>query len=128
MTAQELNITNALSTAKLIELINSRNVGNKLIVADSAATRTIEDLELAGFNIQPVVKNHIVDDIKLIWGYKLIIDPSSYNLQKNLNNWVWLDKKGEIPSDVDDDLIDAGRYILTRLITAKPKQKGHRVI
>lgn len=119
---------NGLSTAKLVEIIRSRNIGNKLIVADSAATRTIEDLRLSGLNIVPVSKNKIVDDIKMLWGYTIIVDPTSFNLQKNLNNWVWLDKKGEIPSDVDDDCIDAGRYILTKLISTKPRHKGHRAI
>jgi len=83
---------------------------------------------LQGLNIIPVVKNKIIDDIKLIRGYEIVVDKDSFNLQRNLNNWIWLDKKGEIPIDIDDDCIDAGRYILTKLISIKPKQKGHRPI
>ena len=71
-------------------------------------------------NVRTTKKNHIVDDIKTLWGYKIIVTPDSYNLAKNLNNWVWLDKKGEIPIDVDDDAIDAGRYAANILITSKP--------
>jgi len=119
---------NGLSTQELAQIIKSRNVNSSLIVADSAATRTIGDLKLQGLNIIPVVKNKIIDDIKLIRGYEIVVDKDSFNLQRNLNNWIWLDKKGEIPIDIDDDCIDAGRYILTKLISIKPKQKGHRPI
>lgn len=119
---------NGKSTAQLIEVIKNRNINNKLIVADSQATRTILDLRLAGINVVPVSKNRIVDDIKMIWGYTVIVDKDSINLQRNLNNWIWLDKKGEIPIDIDDDLIDAGRYILTKLISVNPKRKGNRAV
>jgi phage terminase large subunit len=112
---------NGLSTDDLIVKLNSRVNKNSLILAESAAPRTIEDIRKKGFNIKPVVKNKVVDDIKALWGYKIIIDPTSYNLQKNLNNWVWLDKKGEVPIDTDDDLIDAGRYGTMIQIKARSK-------
>lgn len=101
---------NGLSTEQLFNIIVSRNVNSSLIVADSAATRPITDLKNKGLNIIPTVKNKVIDDIKNLWNYTIIVDPSSYNLQKNMNNWVWLDKRGEVPIDVDDDSIDAGRY------------------
>jgi phage terminase large subunit len=99
-----------LSTQELGDIMATRNIGNKLIIADSASTRTITDLKKRGFHIQGAKKNPIVDDVKVLWGYKIIVTRESYNLQKNLNNWCWLDKKGEVPADVDDDCIDAGRY------------------
>lgn len=117
-----------LSTSQLASIIKSRVLNHELIVADSQATRTITDLKTEKLNIVPVIKNRIVDDIKLIWGYEIVVDKDSYNLHRNLNNWIWLDKKGEIPIDIEDDCIDAGRYILTKLISAKPKKKGHRPI
>lgn len=117
---QEKIYQSGLSTGQLIELIKSKGITNELIVADSAGKRTIQDLWLAKLNVRATVKNHIVDDIKTLWGYKIVVTPDSYNLAKNLNNWVWLDKKGEIPIDVDDDAIDAGRYAANILITSKP--------
>jgi phage terminase large subunit len=115
---------NGLSTDQLHALIQSRNVGRKLIIADSAGTRTITDLSKKGLNIRPVVKNKIVDDIKQLKNYKIIITEDSFNLAKNLNNWVWLDKKGEIPIDEDDDLIDAARYYSMTAIKGIFKPKG----
>lgn len=119
---------NSLSTKQLSEIIASRGVGKKLIVADSAATRTIQDLKGQGYNIEGVVKGKIIDDIKLLWDYKIIVDPNSPNLSRNLNNWIWLDKKGEIPIDTDDDLIDAARYYTRRIIVPLPTFKGNRII
>lgn len=101
---------NSLSTPQLGQLIKSRNVGDKLIIADSAGLRTIVDLKNMGFNIYPVKKPRIVDRIKFIWDYQLIIDPGSFDLEKELNTYIWLDKKGEIPIDEDNHLLDAGGY------------------
>ncbi len=101
---------NSLSTPQLAQIIKSRNVGDKLIIADNAGLRTIVDLRASGLNIMPVKKPRIVDRIKFIWDYELIIDPGSYDLEKELNTYVWLDKKGEIPIDEDNHLLDAGGY------------------
>lgn len=101
---------NSLSTAQLGKIIKSRNVGNSLIVADSQATRTIGDLRIEGLNVIPVKKPRIIDRIKFVWDFQLIIDPGSFDLEKELNTYVWLDKKGEIPIDEDNHLIDAGSY------------------
>lgn len=101
---------NSLSTPQLGAIIQSRRVGNKLIIADNAALRTINDLRNMGLNIVPVKKPRIVDRIKFIWDYELIIDPGSFDLEKELNTYIWLDKKGEIPIDEDNHLCDAGGY------------------
>lgn len=101
---------NSLSTPQLSQIIKSRNVGDKLIVADNAALRTINDLRKDGLNIIPVIKPRIVDRIKAIWEYEIIVDPESYDLEKELNTYVWLDKKGEIPIDENNHLIDAASY------------------
>jgi phage terminase large subunit len=119
---------NGLSTGQLGEIIKSRNVGNKLIVADSAAPRTILDLKGQGLNCQPVVKGLINDDIKMLLDWEIIVDPDSTNLAHNLNYWQWLDKKGEVPMDEEDDLIDAGRYASRTLIKPMLTQIGHKVL
>ena len=119
---------NGLSTNQLSELIKLKNINNKLIVADSAAPRTIQDLKGQGINIVPVVKGKIVDDIKLLEDYTIVVDPESHNLAKELNNWIWLDKKGEMPIDIDDDLIDAGRYFSKHVIKPANKQPRHKLM
>lgn len=112
---------NGLSTSQLYELVNNRVVKNKFIAADISATRTIKDLKIKGLNIRGVKKNKIVEDIKNIMNYEIIVTPDSINLAHNLNNWLWLDKKGEIPMDEEDDCIDAGRYISNLWIGKKKR-------
>lgn len=104
---------NNLSTIQLGAMIKSRVIGNKLIVADSQATRTILDLKGQGVNIRPVKKNPIVEDIKMLLDWQIIVDPESFNLQKELNNWIWLDKKGEIPLDADNHCFIGNTLIST---------------
>jgi phage terminase large subunit len=119
---------NNLSTNQLAEIIRSRNVGDKLIIAESAAPRTIIDLKGKGFNIHPVVKPKIVDSIKMLYDYMIIVDEESRNLQRELTNWLWLDKKGEIPMDEFDHLIDAMRYIVHTLIKPGGIKRGNRIL
>lgn len=104
---------NGLNTKQLADRIKNRLKGkNSLIIADSAGKRNIIDLrEMYGMNIKAVKKNPIVDDIKMLWGYDIVVDSDSPNLEKELSEWEWLDKKGEVPADFANHLIDALRYV-----------------
>lgn len=124
---KEILYQNSLGTEDLIKLVKKKVPQGKLIVADSAATRTIQDIAAKGINIKSVSKNKIVEDIKLISGYKLIIDTESKNLIDELLGYVWLDKAGEVPSDKNNHLLDAMRYIVNYL-TDKPKLSTHKII
>jgi phage terminase large subunit len=124
---EEIYLT-GLSTIKLGEIIKTKVLEKKLIIIDSAALRTKLDLEGQGFNIQSVVKGLIVEDVKMLLDWQIIVDPSSTNLAHNLNNWLWLDKKGEVPMDEEDDCIDALRYAARTLIKPKATQTGHKSI
>jgi len=115
------------STGELATLIKSKTENNKLIIAESASPRTIIDLRSQGLNIKPVEKGKIIDDIKMLQDWMIIIDPESYNLQKELNNWTWLDKKGEVPLDDFNHLLDAARYY-TRMNIKPMTTKGHRIL
>lgn len=89
-----------------------------LIVAESANPRTITDLKKKGgsirsmpLNIHPVKKDGTVSEwLKSLQDYKLIVTENSYNLVKELNNYLWSDKKAGIPIDTFNHLIDAFRY------------------
>jgi hypothetical protein len=73
------------------------------------------------------MKGKVNDDIKMLMDYELIIDPGSLNLSRELNSWVWLDKKGEVPMDEDNHLCDALRYIARTMIKPfikRPQQKA----
>jgi phage terminase large subunit len=88
-----------------------------LIIADCADPRTITDLRKKdgparlGLNVMPVKKDGTVSEwLKKMQGYELVITETSYNLQKEINNYVWSDTKAGIPIDAFNHLIDAGRY------------------
>ena len=67
----------------------------------------------------------IKEDIREIQNYEMIVDPSSSNLKRELNNYIWNDKKASIPIDDWNHLLDAMRYGYRRL-TSK-RRKGLRV-
>ncbi len=112
---------NSLSTNELAELIAVKVKSYDLIIADSANPRTIKDFKNK-FNIKGVKKSKIVDDIKQLMTYDIIIDHGSTNLISELKNWVWLDRKGEVPADENNHLIDAGRYIACTMLGKKRRQ------
>ncbi len=124
---KELIYQTGNSTNDLADLIDSKIGKKEYTVADSASLRTIIDLQKLGFYVHSMHKNRIVDDIKMLRDYELIIDPDSMNLQKELENWIWLDKKGEIPIDEYNHLIDPLRYIVATLLQTK-KRKGQKAL
>ncbi|MBA7486861.1 hypothetical protein ES707_22423 [subsurface metagenome] len=106
--------TDDLNTAVLARIHDRKD----LIVADSANPRTIEDLKsktgkvkTMPLNVQPVKKVGTVSEwLKKLQDYQIIITKGSYNLAKELSNYVWSDEKAGIPVDAWNHLIDAARY------------------
>ena len=118
------------STDNLNNLIQQVYKPSKMIVADSAGTRTIEDLKSKGLNIKAVKKGagSLVDGIRLLQSYQIIIDPNSIDLINEISSYIWLEKKGEVPIDKDNHLLDALRYAVTTLIEPNTTRKYSRII
>jgi phage terminase large subunit len=88
--------------------------GNSLIIADCAEKRLINDLRQKGrLNIVATIKWLIVERIRKMQGYHLVIDPQSHNLINEIESYVWLDKKSGTPIDKVNHLLDATGYALT---------------
>lgn len=97
-------------TQDLINQIKLFYQPKELIISESATPRTTYDLE-KHFNIQPVSKTKTVADwLRELQDYEIIISEKSYNLAKELQNYVWSDKKSGTPQDANNHLIDAIRY------------------
>jgi phage terminase large subunit len=47
--------------------------------------------------------------------YKMIVTPESVNLVKELNHYIWSDKKSNVPVDDYNHCLDAARYAFERL-------------
>jgi len=92
-----------------------------LIIADSAEPRLIDDLKRKGLNIQGCVKGQgsVSAGISRMQDYKIVITPNSFNIRKELSNYIWNDKKAGIPVDAFNHLIDAIRYAFDYI--ARPK-------
>lgn len=112
-----------LTTTELASIFK-RVARNKLIVADNSEDRLIEEVKRTGVNIKPCVKGagSVKEGLLLMQDFKLIIDPDSKNLIKELNNYVWAEK-GEKPIDLYNHLIDAARYIISHRLKKPAIQK-----
>lgn len=92
---------------------------NDLIVADSQEGRTILDLQRMGLNIVECEKGQgsVKAGILAMQDFEIIVTPESHNIKKELNNYVWNDKKAGIPIDDFNHAIDPTRYVLKRLLS-----------
>lgn len=114
--AKEFMYTKGQSTGVLVDAMKAIITNmNDLIVCDSANSRTIEDLQLSGFNAIGARKgpDSIRNGIKKIQDYELIVEGP--NLSKELENYIWNDKKSETPVDDWNHLIDPLRYTIDEL-------------
>jgi len=100
---------NGLKSHDLAKIILNK-VGSKLIIADSAEPRLIEDLRHSGVNIQAVKKGTIESGITRMQDYELIVTPESTNIAKELNNYVFQDKGSKLYVDDFNHAIDGIRY------------------
>ena len=102
-----------LTTSELANL-NVKYAGNDLIVGDSAEPRLINELS-RHCNIVPAIKGQgsVTYGISMIQDYDLIIDSDSTDLIKELNNYVWLERKSQTPVDNYNHALDALRYAVS---------------
>lgn len=127
MYLDECLYANELSVDQLIEAVQ-RNIKRQrdLIVCDTNEKRTVAAMAKARLNVSKTVKyaGSIQDGIRKMQDFQIIITPRSTNLKKELNNYVWNDKKASVPVDDWNHLIDGSRYGAVRLLQ---KSGGVRV-
>lgn len=109
------------------EYLKARGVSmSDLIVADTNEPRTLQDLaSVHGLNVAKARKEKIVDDIREINKYRIIITPQSSNARTELSLYKWNDRKASIPIDKNNHLMDAMRYGFRRLFSGS-KRSGVR--
>ena len=99
-----------------IAVENIRYAGRTLIIADSAEPRLIEELKLQGCNIKGISKPLIIDRVALLQDWLIVVDSESKNIIKELNNYVWQDKKSNTPIDDYNHTLDPIGYVLWDVI------------
>ncbi len=101
---------------------NRQHSKGGLIVADNHEPRLIRELKDSGCNIvgakQP--KGSILSGIALLQDYKIIVDPQSHGIIRELNHYVWKEK-GSVPIDKYNHYLDALRYAALFLVQNKNK-------
>ena len=97
-------------TTSEIAHINKTIAGNKLIVADSAEPRLIDELAKLGCRIVGTTKGvgSISAGVAIMQDYKLIVEGE--NIGRELNNYVYTDKGSKLFCDAYNHIIDAIRY------------------
>lgn len=98
------------------------DAGYTRIWCDNAAPLFINNLKKLGLNIKGCKKPKIKDSIVSMLGYEWIIDPDSINLQTELDNYRWSNKKKEEPIDDWNHAIDGMRYAFTHKINERVAQ------
>jgi phage terminase large subunit len=117
--AKELIYSTNNGTSDLINAIKMFYKQGELIIAESASPRTNADLS-KHFNLKPVSKTRTVADwLREMQDYEIVISENSFNLAKELQNYIWSDKKAGVPLDAWNHIIDALRYWL--IMQSKPK-------
>ena len=106
----QTRLTNQDIGNKLTELGYDRY---KLIIADSAEPKSIEELNRMGFKVQGAMKgpDSIRNGIDIIKRFKLNVTANSTNLKKELMNYRWSDKDPSTPVDCFNHCIDPIRYV-----------------
>ncbi|KKN16552.1 hypothetical protein LCGC14_0974720 [marine sediment metagenome] len=123
--AQECFYVSGLLPSELKDKVSEFASRNNHIIGDSADPRMIANLRTS-FNIQGVKKTGTVAEwIRLMQDYKIIVCGESYNLEKELNNYVWNDRKAGIPVDAWNHLIDAIRYYFMNMNQLRPVTRAY---
>lgn len=112
-----------LSTGQIDEL-NKKYAYSYIIVADSAEPRLIDELKKLGNKMIEAHKGQgsVSAGLLAMLDYKLIIEKESVNLQKELRNYIWIDKGSKLVCDEYNHAIDAIRYAFTYMTMFKKRQ------
>lgn len=110
----ETGLTNSDISDKMIRLGVTKN---RLIIADSAEPKSIEELSRLGWNIEASLKgpDSIKNGLDILRRYRINVTRSSVNLRNELGRYKWrTDKDGRSlnePIDAYNHLIDPLRYV-----------------
>lgn len=101
-----------LSTNEIESRLKSLIDVRKKIVADCAELRLIDDLGYTGINIHPCEKypGSVQQTLTDLLSWQIIVTEKSHNIKREFNNYVWNDRKANIPIDKYNHLCDAIRY------------------
>ena len=115
---KEIIYEQSLSYDMVLTKIRNSIELDAMIVADTSEPRLIDALTSNGINVHKTEKyaGSVVDGIKKMADFTIVVTEESYNLKYELRNYIWNDKKSSTPMDADNHGIDALRYGCMRLL------------
>ena len=112
---KQLIYKSGLNTNQIIELLKNKLTKEDLLICDSEDRRGVNDLIVAGFNARSAYKPNVISRIRQLMAYTILVDDSS-DIENELKNYIWLDKKGEVPIKEFDHALDAAGYAFVFLM------------
>lgn len=112
---EECFYLNSLSVNQMTSHVRQSVKGNQLIVADNRDGVIIESIAEAGFNIQKCRKERLEKRIKQMQDFEIVVCGDSSNIEIELNNYVWNDKKAGVPIDNYNHALDSMAYAFEQL-------------
>lgn len=108
-----------MSTSDIANFLEHNVDKTDLILADCAEPRLIEELQVEGFNIVPCRKgkDSVKNGLARLNEKIIVSEEDDIEFHKELNNYVWNDKKSNTPIDKYNHVIDAVRYANDELTT-----------
>jgi len=115
---KEIIYEQSLSYDMVLTKIRNSIELDAMVVADTSEPRLIDALTSNGINVHKTEKyaGSVVDGIKKMSDFTIVVTEESYNLKFELRNYIWNDKKSSTPMDADNHGIDALRYGCMRLL------------
>lgn len=110
---------NNTSVDGLKKVLINRCGYSDMIVADTSGRRLTTDYRNEGLNIKKAQKRDKLEQIKKLKGYKIFVDPESYDVITAFNNYRYHDKKAGIILHDFSDLMDSWRYGAYELINPR---------
>ncbi len=112
-----------MKNREIAQFLKSKLPIGTIVIGDSAEPKSIDEIFDEGVNIFGATKgkDSISHSIQLLQNYKIRVTEGSTNLIKELRSYIWetdrTGKKTQNPDpNCDDHLIDALRYISTRVL------------
>lgn len=102
----------SMSTDDIIQFLEETIDRSDMILADCAEPRLIEEIQVAGFNIIACRKgkDSIKNGLARLNEKTIISEDNDTEFHRELNNYIWSDKKSNTPIDKFNHVIDAVRY------------------
>lgn len=121
----EICYQKGMSNKQIADLILAQDE-QVLVVGDSSEPKSIDEISGYGVMIIGAVKgaDSVVNGIQVVKSHQTYITKNSTNLIKEERNYIWkMNKDGEplnVPRDLFNHAMDAGRYAETELIGTEP--------